>query len=322
MKLIIQIPCFNEAETLPRTIRDLPAQIEGIDKIEILVIDDGSTDKTVEVARKLKVDHILSLPSNLGLARAFSRGLKYAVHLNADIIVNTDADNQYQGECITDLIRPILENKADIVVGCRPISEIPHFSPVKKWLQKTGSRMVQFLTQTRISDVTTGFRAYSKYAAQKLHVFSDFTYTIETLIQASRNGMRIQGVGVKVNPPTRKSRLFVSNWYYIRRQTATILRVWSLYSPVKLFTRSGFISLGLGSALLLRFLYYYLSCWPAPSGKVQSLVIASIFLTFGFFLMLIGVVADLIAVNRRLLEEILDHLYLLKEEPGENEEEI
>ncbi|MBN1356411.1 glycosyltransferase family 2 protein [bacterium] len=308
MKLIIQIPCFNEAETLPETIRALPDSIEGVDSIELLVIDDGSTDGTADIARSLNVHHVLELPVHQGLAKAFSAGLKYAVRSNADIVVNTDADNQYDAACIADLIGPVLHNRADLVVGSRPIDAIPHFSPTKKLLQKTGSRMVRFLTGLNIPDVTSGFRAYSYHAARRLRVFSEFTYTVETLIQASQSGFRIVSVPVQINPPARKSRLFRSNWYYIRRQTATMIRIWALYSPVKLFARSGYFFLGLGAVLFFRFIYYYLSSWPNPSGKVQSVVVSAVCILTGFFLVLIGVIADLIAVNRRLNEEILDNI--------------
>jgi len=254
------------------------------------------------------VDHIVSLSCHQGLARAFSEGLKFAVKQRADVIVNTDADNQYKAAYIPKLVAPIVDSSADIVIGCRPIETIKHFSRTKKYLQKMGSKMVRFLTETDISDVTTGFRAYSYDAARRLKIFSDFTYTIETVIQASKNGMRIMSIPVEINPPTRKSRLFVSNWYYIRRQVSTILRVWALYSPVKLFSRTGLVCLGFGSILFFRFLYFYITCFPEPSGKIQSLIIAAVLLMFGIFFSLIGVIADLIAVNRRLTEEVLDHL--------------
>jgi len=308
MKLVIQIPCYNEAKTLPTTIRDIPSDIPGIDSVELLVIDDGSSDGTADVAKKLGVDHILTLPTNQGLARAFASGLKYAISLKPDIIVNTDGDNQYAGASIPDLIKPIIERKADLVVGCRPISNIPHFSLFKKFLQKLGSRMVRLFTGIDISDVTTGFRAYSLFTAQKLKIFSNFTYTIETLIQASQIGIKIISVPVEINPPTRKSRLFINNWYYVRRQAGTILRIWSLYSPVKLFWRCGYTFMIMGGFLFLRFCYYYFISFPDPSGKVQSLLVAAVFILSSFFLILIGVIADLISVNRKLVEEVLDQI--------------
>ncbi len=305
MKLVIQIPCYNEAGTLARTIEDIPKEIPGIDELKILIIDDGSTDDTVEIARKMGAE-VLSMPYHQGLAHAFASGIRHALSMGADIIVNTDGDNQYQGRFISNLIQPVIKGDADMVIGCRPFDEIEHFSRIKTFLQKAGSRVVQFLTGVKIPDVTTGFRAYSRTAARRMKIFSDFTYTVETLIQAAKSGLRVATVPIKTNPPTRPSRLFRGNWYYVRKQTGTILRVWALYSPVKLFSRSGFICLVLGSALFFRFFYYYLISWPEPSGKVQSLLIAAIFFIFGFFLILIGVLADLIGVNRRLIEELHD----------------
>jgi glycosyltransferase involved in cell wall biosynthesis len=309
MKLVIQIPCFNEERTLTDTLKGIPGEFPGVDVVEILVIDDGSTDQTVRIAQEAHVDDILKLSGHQGLARAFSEGLKYSINkLKADIIVNTDADHQYPGRYIRDLIQPILDNRADVVVGCRPIESIAHFSRIKKRLQRIGSRLVQFLTGIQIPDATSGFRAYSKHAARKLKIFSDFSYTLETLIQASRIGLRICAIPIEVNPPTRPSRLFTSNYNYVRKQLGTILRIWTLYSPVKLFSRFGLASIGLGAILLLRFTYFYIASWPQPSGKIQSLIISSIFLLFGVFMILIGVIADLIAVNRRLTEEVLDKL--------------
>lgn len=309
MKLVIQIPCFNEEANLDRTIRDLPVRIDGIDSIEILVIDDGSTDRTISVAHDCGVHHVLPLNSHLGLARAFSEGIRYSIYqLQADIIVNTDADNQYQAGFIADLIRPILDNTADITVGCRPIHRIPHFSTSKKLLQKTGSAMVRFLTGFKVDDAASGFRAYSRRAARRIKIVSDFTYTIESLIQASRSGLRLKSIPVEVNPPVRPSRLFRGAFGYIARQIMTMFRIWALYSPVKLFVRTGLLNLVLGGGLLIRFVYYYISSWPEPSGKVQSLIISSVFLMFGFFLVLIGVIADLLAINRRLTEDVIDRL--------------
>ncbi len=290
------------------TFSDLPKSIPGIDRIEILVIDDGSTDSTAEVARNLGVDRVVSLPYNQGLARAFARGLAEASRMQADILVNTDGDNQYVGECIHALVQPILENQADVVVGCRPIESIRHFSPMKKRLQRMGSQIIKWLTGADVRDVASGFRAYSRRALRRLKVFSDFTYTIETIIQAAQSGLRVASIEVRTNPPTRPSHLFHSNWYYIRRQAATIIRIWALYSPEKLFNRSGLISLGVGGLLFFRFLIYYLINFPDPTGKVQSLVIASVFMSLGFSLVLFGVVTDLIRVNRHLLEETIDRL--------------
>jgi len=308
MKLIIQIPCYNEAKTLPATLADLPTEISGIDEIEILVIDDGSTDNTVEVARAHGVHHLVSLPYNQGLAMAFARGLAEAAILDADIVVNTDADNQYPGADISTLVNPILNNNVDMVVGCRPIETITHFSPVKKRLQRLGSKMVTLLTGASIPDVTSGFRGYSRRAIHELKIFSDFTYTVETIIQAARSGLKMESVDININPPTRPSRLFHSNFYYIRRQVSTILRIWALYSPGKLFNGSGLISLSLGAVLFTRFIFYYLASYPDPTGKVQSLIVASILLSLGFSLLLFGVIADLVGVNRHLLEDTINRL--------------
>ncbi len=320
MKLVIQIPCYNEAETLPATLADLPVQIPGIDTIEILVIDDGSTDATSKIAAELGVHKVITFPSHRGLATAFSRGLKEAGRMRADIVVNTDADLQYPGRCIPDLIRPISEKRADIVVGCRPIEDIRHFSTVKKRLQRLGSQAVMWLTGIKVPDVTSGFRAYSRRAVRRLKIFSDFTYTIETLIQAAKSGLQVVAIPTEVNAPTRPSRLFRSNWYYIRRQIATIFRIWALYSPGKLFNWSGLISLSSGGLLLFRFLFFYVIRFPEPSGKIQSLVVASILLSLGFSLILFGVVTDLVGVNRRLLEETIDRLDSMTGENGDIED--
>lgn len=309
MKLIIQIPCFNEESSIEKTISELPSQIDGIDTIQILIIDDGSTDRTIEVAQSSGAHHILPLHAHLGLAMAFSEGLRYSTyHLNADVIINTDADNQYKAQYIPNLIAPILAGIADITVGCRPIEQIPHFSPTKKVLQKLGSATVRFLTGYQIDDAASGFRAYNRRAARRLKIVSDFTYTIESLIQASRSGLRLKSVPVEVNPPTRPSRLFRGSLGYLSRQLTTMIRIWALYSPVKLFSRSGIVSLALGFFLFFRFLFYYFAAYPNPAGKVQSLIVASVFLTFGFLLILIGVIADLLGINRRLTEDIIDRL--------------
>ncbi|HPQ41235.1 MAG TPA: glycosyltransferase family 2 protein [bacterium] len=316
MKLVIQIPCYNEAETLPATLADIPDRIPGIDCIEILVIDDGSTDGTSAVARQCGVHRVVTLPYNQGLARAFARGLAEAARMQADIVVNTDADHQYPGRFIPDLIAPVRNGEADIVVGCRPIETIRHFSPAKRRLQRLGSRMVTWLTGVAVPDVTSGFRAYSRRAVHELKVFSEFTYTLETMIQAAKSGLRVTGVSIEINPPTRPSRLFHSNFYYIRRQAATIIRIWALYSPGKLFSVSAGISLGLGTLLLLRFIYFYLAAYPDPSGKVQSLIVASILLSLGFSLLLFGVVTDLIGVNRQLMEDTINRLDALEQKTG------
>ena len=320
MKLVIQIPCYNEAKTLPDTLRDLPTTLPGIDEIEILVIDDGSTDETVAVAKEHGVHRVISFPYNQGLAKAFARGLQEAAHMDADILVNTDADNQYPGKYIQDLIVPIVTGNADMVVGCRAMHRIQHFSPTKKRLQRLGSKMVMWLTGAAIPDVTSGFRAYSARAVREIKVFSDFTYTVETIIQAARSGLQLQAVEIDINPPTRPSRLFHSNFYYIRRQATTILRIWAMYSPGKLFNDSGLASLATGSLLLARFVFYYFISYPEPSGKVQSLIVASILMSLGFSLLLFGVVTDLIGVNRHLMEDTLNRLDNLERKLDQNDD--
>ncbi|MCK4627748.1 MAG: glycosyltransferase family 2 protein, partial [Sedimentisphaerales bacterium] len=233
MKLIIQIPCYNEEKTLPEVIRDLPRDLTGVDRIEYLVIDDGSSDNTVEVARQLGVHHVLSLGSNQGLATAFLAGIRRCLELGADIIVNTDGDNQYKGECIKELVGPILQGKADVVVGARPISDIDHFSWLKKKLQQLGSRVVRQFSGTDIPDTTSGFRAYTAEAAMKLHVFNRYTYTLETIIQAGHMNVRIGHVQIKVNPKTRESRLISSIPRYVWRSSSIILRSYITYKPLR-----------------------------------------------------------------------------------------
>ncbi len=306
MKLIIQIPCFNEERTLPQTLAELPRDVPGIDEIEVLVIDDGSTDRTVEVARQAGVQHVVELPSNRGLANAFRTGLETALDLNADVIVNTDADGQYRGECIERLVRPIVEGRADMVIGERPIWQHQEFGPVKKVLQKVGSRLVSRLAGTRVPDVTSGFRAYSREAAMRLNVLTDYTYTHETVIQAGVHGLEIVSVPIDVNPKTRPSRLFGSIFGYLRASGATILRIYTLYRALRVFLLLAIPPFVIGCALGIRFLAYYAA--GEGAGKIQSLILSAILLNLSFILCVIGVLADLIGFNRRLLEEILLHM--------------
>ncbi len=302
MKLIIQIPCLNEEDTLPKTLADLPKKIEGIDNIEILLIDDGCTDRTVEVAKNLGVHHILQFTNNKGLAKAFISGINESLKLNADIIVNTDADNQYFGGDIIKLIQPILRKEADIVVGDRQVETIHHFSPIKIFLQKFGSWVVRQLSGTLIPDATSGFRAYSRDAALQLNVVSDFTYTIETIISAGKKNLAITHVPVKTNKKLRESRLFPSIKVYLKRSLVTMLKVYSMYRPLRIFTIAGGASFILGFAIGCRYLFYFFI--GQTEGHIQSLILSAILLIVGFQIIMMGIAAELIAVNRQLLEDI------------------
>ena len=315
MKLIIQIPCYNEEKTLPEVIRDLPRDLPGVDSIEYLVIDDGSSDNTVEVARQLGVHHVLSLGSNQGLATAFLAGIRRCLGLGADVIVNTDGDNQYQGNCIRDLIAPIMAGRQDIVVGARPISDIEHFSWLKKKLQQFGSRVVRQFSGTDIPDTTSGFRAYAADAAMKLHVFNRYTYTLETIIQAGHMNVRIGHVGIKVNPKTRESRLISSIPRYVWRSGSIILRSYITYKPLRTFFYLSLI-LGLaGFALGLRWLYL------GAHGHEPSLILASVLLISAFLMLVLGIMADLISANRKLIQETLfsTRSQLYKKDKKEND---
>jgi glycosyltransferase involved in cell wall biosynthesis len=303
MKLIIQIPCYNEEETLPDVIVDLPRRLPQVDEIEYLVIDDGSTDRTVEVARGLGVHHILSLGSNQGLATAFARGVSRALELGADIIVNTDGDNQYKAEYIKDLIAPIVEGKLDIVIGTRPIEEIAHFSWIKKKLQQLGSFAVRQFSGTDVPDTTSGFRAYSVEAATKLVVFNRYTYTLETIIQAGHMNMRIGYVPIQVNPMTRQSRLISSVPKYLLRSVSIILRSYVTYKPLRIFFYASLVPITVGFLICLRFLYYFLT--EQRSGHIQSLILAAVLILIGFHLIAMGILADLSSSNGKLIHEIL-----------------
>ena len=302
MKLVIQIPCYNEEQSLPVTLRDLPRHIDGIDEIEILVIDDGSTDKTVEVANELGVDEVISLGANKGLAKAFVAGINKALDMGADIIVNTDADNQYDASYIKDIVKPLLEDKADIVIGARPVSDIKHFSRLKKILQKLGSFVMRCVSKTDVKDAPSGFRAFSRNAALQLNVFDNYTYTLETIIQAKAKGLVIESVEVGVNPELRKSRLFSNMFIYIRRSVFTMLRMFIIYRPFRFFVTFGSLFLLAGVILGGRFLYYY--AVGSGQGHIQSLILAAILLLTGVQVVLIAVLSELISINRKLLEDI------------------
>lgn len=302
MKLIIQIPCLNEAQTLEIALNDLPKSIEGIDEIEYLIINDGSTDNTVQVARDWGVHHIVSFPRNKGLARGFMAGLDACLRAGADIIVNTDADNQYCGDDIKELIRPIMEGKAEVVVGERPIDKTEHFSPLKKKLQHLGSFVVRVASDTDIPDAPSGFRAFSREAALHMNVINEYTYTLETIVQAGRNRMAITSVPIRTNGDLRPSRLFSSMGAYIKRSMLTILRAFMMYRPVSVFTAVGAVPFIIGLCIALRFVYYFFT--NGGSGHVQSLILACTLMIMGFMTFIIGLLADIIAANRKLLEDI------------------
>jgi len=301
-KLVIQIPCFNEEAALPITLAALPRELPGIDSIEWLIIDDGSSDATIDVARSHGVDHVVALPRHKGLARAYVAGLDASIRAGADIIVNTDADNQYQADDIPLLIAPILSGEAEIVVGSRSIDQIENFSRVKKQLQFLGSWVTRKLSGTEVADAPSGFRAISREAALRLHVFTDYTYTIETIIQAGRKGMAITSVPIRTNPEIRDSRLITSIPRYIQRQLLTMARVFMTYRPFPFFAVPGGLSFAAGFVVGLRFLFFYLA--DGGGGHIQSLILAALLMGGGAVLVLAGLLADLIAVNRKLLEDV------------------
>jgi glycosyltransferase involved in cell wall biosynthesis len=301
-KLIIQIPCYNEERTLGTTLSALPRYLPGIDKIEWLVINDGSRDRTVEVAKEHGVDHIVSFPTNQGLAKGFMAGLEAGLKAGADIIVNTDADNQYCADDIPKLVQPILLGQADMVVGARPIWQTKHFSYIKKLLQNFGSGMVRLASNTDIPDAPSGFRAFSREAAMQLNVFNSYTYTLETIIQAGQRGMAVVSVPIRTNPNLRRSRLVKSIPSYVMRSTFTILRIFMVYKPLRFFLLLGSIPTALGTLLGVRWLLLFLLVDPTRS-RTPSLILAAILILIGFQLWMFGLVADLLATNRRLLEE-------------------
>jgi len=302
LKLFIQIPCYNEEKFLPETINALPKKIPGVDKIEYLVIDDGSSDDTVGAAKKCGVKHILQLPKHAGLARAFITGIEYCLHNNADIIVNTDADNQYHADDIEKLIRPILENKADLVIGARPIDKIKNFSSMKKILQKFGSLVVRIVSNSKIGDTTSGFRAFSRLAASKINVFSNYTYTIETIIQAGLSGIPMLSIPIRVNKQARPSRLIKNIPNYILKSIFTMFRIFLYYKPLRFFVIVSIIFNIPGLALGIR--YLYILAKDIPGEHIQSLILAAILIITGFLFFILGLIGDLISVNRRLLMEI------------------
>lgn len=306
MKLIIQIPARNEEATIERTLRDLPKSIPGVSRIETLLIDDGSTDDTVEAARRAGVDHVVRLLSHKGLAAAFTAGLDEALRRGADIIVNTDADNQYRGTDVEKLVHPLLDGNADVVIGDRNMRANPHMSGGKRFLQRLGSWTVSLASGVSLADVTSGFRAFSREAAWRINVFNPFTYTLETIIQAGNRNLKVVSVPIETNAPTRHSRLHKGNLHYLRKSIVTIFRIHTLYKPLKTFFFFGSLLLLGGIALGVRFLFYWAT--EGSAGHVQSLILAAILSIVGFQTILIGLLADLISVNRRLGEEVLVRL--------------
>jgi glycosyltransferase involved in cell wall biosynthesis len=317
-KLIIQIPCLNEADTLPGTIRDFPRVIPGIDAIEYLVVDDGSTDDTVEVARRAGVHHIVRFRRHKGLAAAFMAGIDASLKLGADYIVNTDGDNQYAGDDIATLLGPLLAGKADIVIGDRNIQAVQHISMMRKRLQQLGSWVVRQVSNTKVPDTTSGFRAYTREAALRMTIVSDFSYTLESIIQAGKKRMAIAHVPIKTNRHTRHSRLFGSVWAYVKASAATIVRIYAMYEPLKVFGSIGLVIFGGGVAISVRFLYYYFG--GTGGGHLQSLILSAVLMIVGFQVALIGLLADVISGNRKLLEDVLYRVRRLEIEVEQPEE--
>ena len=316
MKLIIQIPCYNEAETLEVALNDLPKQIDGIDEIEYLIINDGSKDNTVEVAKNWGVHYVVNFKCNKGLAKGFMAGLDACLRQGADIIVNTDADNQYCGADIEKLVRPILDGKADIVIGERPIDDTEHFSPLKKKLQHIGSWTVRVASKTDVPDAPSGFRAYSRQAALKMNVVNEYTYTLETIVQAGRNKMAITSVPIRTNPELRKSRLFNSMFGYIKKSMLTIIRAFMMYKPLRFFTIIGSTIFLIGLIFGIRFLVFVFM--GESGGHIQSLILASTLLLLGFQTFIYGLQGDLIAYNRKLLEDIKERVRRLDYDHDKN----
>jgi len=306
MKLIIQIPAFNEEGTIAQTLREIPKKIDGVTSVETIVIDDGSTDQTAEAARQAGASHVVQLKTHRGLSAAFRAGIDAALRLGADIIVNTDADNQYAAADIPKLIAPILKGTAEVVIGDREVAKSPHMSPLKRSLQRFGSWTVGLASGLRVGDVTSGFRAFSRDAAMQINVFNPFTYTLETIIQSGARNLGVQSVPVRTNAPTRPSRLYSGLGTYLRKSMVTIFRVYTLYKPLKTFFTIGILLLLAGAGLGARFLWHFLQ--GDRAGHIQSLILAAVFLIAGFQTILIGLVADLISVNRRLSEEVLIRL--------------
>ncbi len=306
MKLIIQVPCYNESETLEIALNDLPKHIDGIDTIEYLIINDGSKDNTMEVARNWGVHYIVDLKRNKGLAKGFMAGLDACLRNGADIIVNTDADNQYNADDIEKLVRPILEGKTDIVIGERPIDQTEHFSPLKKKLQHFGSFVVRKASKSDIPDAPSGFRAYSREAAMRLNVVNEYTYTLETIVQAGRSKIAMESVPIRTNGELRPSRLFNSMFGYVKKSMLTILRAFMMYRPLMVFSVIGGIIFAFGLAVGVRFLIFYIG--GTGAGHIQSLILASTLMLLGFQTFIVGLLADIISANRKILEDVQYHV--------------
>ncbi len=311
MKLIIQIPCLNEATTLPLVMASMPKSIPGIDTIEYLVVDDGSTDNTADIARSLGVHHIVSHPRTMGLARSFSDGVSRALELGADIVVNTDGDNQYPQDKIPELIAPILDNTADIVIADRQTADIVHFSPLKKLLQRIGSHVVNMAAGTDLPDAASGFRAYSKSALLRINIITQFSYCMETTIQAGHKRIAIASVPITTNPKTRESRLFHNMWEHILKSTAAIIRAFIMYRPVGIFLGLGSFLFLLGTVPFARYMYFFFT-EKRPTDHIQSLLLGSVFLIGTFICIALSVIADLIRTNRILHEETLEHVKAMR----------
>jgi glycosyltransferase involved in cell wall biosynthesis len=315
MKLVIQIPCLDEAQTLPATLAALPREVEGFDEVELLVVDDGSSDGTARVARENGVRQVVRFAGNRGLARAFTAGLDASLRLGADVIVNTDADNQYDAGCIPELVRPILEGRAEMVVGDRRVDSVEDFSAAKKSLQRFGSWVVRRASDLDVPDATSGFRALSREAALALTVTSDFTYTLETLIQAGASRLAVEAVPVRTNPKTRESRLFGGTWSYVRRSMGTIVRIYTMYHPLRTFLVLALLFLLGGLVAGGRFLYFFFTT-EGPTGHTQSLILAAILVLAAFQIALFGMIADLVGANRKLLEGVSRRVRRIESEPA------
>jgi len=315
MKLIVQIPCHNEAEALAATIAAIPRQIEGIDRVEILVIDDGSTDDTVAIARREGVEHVIGFARRRGLASAFKEGLSESLRQGADVIVNTDGDNQYEGADIPKLVAPILAGEADIVIGDRDTATVEHFSFAKKVFQKLGSWAMRRLSGTQVADAPSGFRAYSRDAALRINVVTDFTYTLETLIQAGKRKMAVVDVPIRSHATPRSSRLAKTMGHYVAQAGGAMARAYALYEPLKIFAVSGSLMLLVGIGLGTRFLYFRFVVGTVATNMLQSLILAAILSIVGFLLLCVAILADLLATNRRLLEETLYRIRKLELDP-------